>query len=108
MTMTHVGHRVIRGRAAVQRHAREARGPHGATWPASGSELDGEAAPFEPGQYMTIGVFADGKLYQRPYSVASAAGDAGTEGYEFYVRHVPVLRFTTLLWRLPGRGTGCA
>ena len=62
---------------------------------------DGEAAHFEPGQYMTIGVYADGKLYQRPYSVASAPGDTGETGYEFYVRLVPVLRFTTLLWRLP-------
>ena len=62
---------------------------------------DGEAAHFEPGQYMTIGVYADGMLYQRPYSVASAPGDTGEEGYEFYVRLVPVLRFTTLLWRLP-------
>ena len=62
---------------------------------------DGEAARFEPGQYMTIGVFADEKLYQRPYSVASAPGATGEEGYEFYVRRVPVLRFTTLLWRLP-------
>ena len=33
---------------------------------------DGEAAHFEPGQYMTIGVIADGKMLQRPYSVASA------------------------------------
>ena len=31
---------------------------------------DGEASHFEPGQYMTIGVYADDKLYQRPYSVA--------------------------------------
>jgi ferredoxin--NADP+ reductase len=62
---------------------------------------DGEAAHFEPGQYMTIGVYADGMLYQRPYSVASAPGDTGEEGYEFYVRLVPILRFTTLLWRLP-------
>ena len=38
---------------------------------------------------------------QRPYSVASAPRVAGTEGYEFYVRLVPILRFTTLLWRLP-------
>ena len=52
---------------------------------------------------MTIGVFADDKLWQRPYSVASAPNVAGTEGYEFYVRLVPVIRFTTLLWRLrPG------
>ncbi len=64
-------------------------------------KLDGEPIPFEPGQYLTIGVFADGKLWQRPYSVASAPLVAGTEGYEFYVRRVPILRFTTLLWRLP-------
>ncbi|HEY6057715.1 MAG TPA: FAD-binding oxidoreductase, partial [Candidatus Limnocylindrales bacterium] len=50
---------------------------------------------------MTIGVFADGKLVQRPYSVASSPRVAGSEGYEFYVRHVPVIRFTTALWRLP-------
>jgi len=63
--------------------------------------LDGEPVAFEPGQYLTIGVFADGKLVQRPYSVASAPRVAGSEGYEFYVRLVPILRFTTLLWRLP-------
>jgi ferredoxin-NADP reductase len=62
--------------------------------------LDGDPIPFAAGQYMTIGVFADGKLWQRPYSVASAPGRAGTEGYELYVRLVPVIRFTTLLWRL--------
>jgi ferredoxin--NADP+ reductase len=62
---------------------------------------DGEPPSFEPGQYMTIGVFADEKLYQRPYSVASPPADIPTKGYEFYVRRVPILRFTTLLWRLP-------
>ena len=35
--------------------------------------FDGEPTPFEPGQYMTIGVFVDGKIVQRPYSVASRA-----------------------------------
>ncbi len=66
-------------------------------------KVDGNPVPFEPGQYMTIGVFADDKLWQRPYSVASAPAVAGSEGYEFYVRLVPVIRFTTLLWRLqPG------
>ncbi len=60
----------------------------------------GEPVPFEPGQYMTIGVYADGRLVQRPYSVASSPRTAG-DGYEFYVRLVPMLRFTTLLWRLP-------
>jgi ferredoxin--NADP+ reductase len=63
-------------------------------------KLDGEPARFEAGQYMTAGVFADGKLWQRPYSVASAPSVAGTEGYELYVRLIPVIRFTTLLWRI--------
>jgi ferredoxin--NADP+ reductase len=63
--------------------------------------LDGPPAPFEPGQYMTTGVIADGKMLQRPYSVASAPSLAGTDGYEIFVRHVPILRFTTALWRLP-------
>jgi ferredoxin-NADP reductase len=64
-------------------------------------KLDGEPVAFSPGQYMTIGVFADGKLWQRPYSVASAPIESGDTGYELYVRHVPIIRFTTLLWRLP-------
>jgi ferredoxin--NADP+ reductase len=63
--------------------------------------FDGQPTPFDPGQYMTIGVYAEGKLVQRPYSVASAPEAAGSEGYEMYVRLVPVMRFTTLLWRLP-------
>jgi ferredoxin--NADP+ reductase len=62
--------------------------------------FDGAPTPFEPGQYMTIGVMADGKLWQRPYSVASSPRVAGSDGYEFYVRLVPIMRFTTLLWRL--------
>ena len=63
--------------------------------------FDGEPTPFEPGQYMTIGVYADEKIVQRPYSVASDPSVADSEGYEMYVRLVPVPRFTTLLWRLP-------
>ena len=62
--------------------------------------FDGEPAPFEPGQYMTIGVFADGRIVQRPYSVASSPRTAA-EGYEFYVRLVEGGQFTPLLWRLP-------
>ena len=50
---------------------------------------------------MTIGVVADGKLLQRPYSVASPPTASDDEGYEFFIRHVPVVRFTTALWRLP-------
>ena len=63
-------------------------------------KVDGPAAPFMPGQYMTAGVVADGKMLQRPYSVASAPSTADTQGYELFVRHVPVVRFTTALWRL--------
>ena len=64
-------------------------------------KFDGPATPFEPGQYMTTGVVADGRMLQRPYSVASGPSSADTEGYEFFVRHVPIIRFTTALWRLP-------
>ena len=63
--------------------------------------FDGEPTPFVPGQYMTIGVFADGKLAQRPYSVASPPFEAGDTGYEFYIRLVQGGHFTPLLWRLP-------
>lgn len=63
--------------------------------------FDGEPTPFEPGQYMTIGVFIDGKIVQRPYSVASAPSSAGVDGYEFYVRRVGGGTFTPVLWDLP-------
>jgi ferredoxin/flavodoxin---NADP+ reductase len=59
-----------------------------------------EARRFEPGQYMTIGVVANGKLVQRPYSVASAPAHA-EDGYEMYVRLVDGGKFTPLLWQLP-------
>jgi ferredoxin/flavodoxin---NADP+ reductase len=63
-------------------------------------KLDAPAIPFIPGQYMTIGVVTDEKMLQRPYSIASAPETADTLGYELFVRHVPVVRFTTALWRL--------
>ena len=63
--------------------------------------FDGEPTPFETGQYMTIGVMADGRIVQRPYSVASAPTVAGTDGYEFYVRLVQGGTFTPLFWGLP-------
>jgi ferredoxin--NADP+ reductase len=63
--------------------------------------FDGEPTAFETGQYMTIGVMADGKIVQRPYSVASPPAVIGTEGYEFYVRLVQGGTFTPLLWDLP-------
>ena len=71
-------------------------------------KFDGEPTPFEPGQYMTIGVFAADaasptgtRIVQRPYSIASDPGAAGTDGYEMYVRLVEGGMFTPLLWRLP-------
>ncbi len=63
--------------------------------------MDGDATPFAAGQYMTTGVMTEGRILQRPYSVASPPAVANTEGYEFFVRWVPILRFTTALWRLP-------
>ena len=39
--------------------------------------FDSDPTPFEPGQYMTIGVHTEGKLLQRPYSVASSPREAG-------------------------------
>jgi ferredoxin--NADP+ reductase len=63
--------------------------------------FDGDPTPFEPGQYMTIGVMAGGRIVQRPYSVASDPARAGDEGYEFYVRLVDGGTFTPLLWDVP-------
>jgi len=58
-----------------------------------------EPVAFEPGQYLTIGVESEGKLIQRPYSVASSARETD-DGYEYYVRLVTGGLFTPLLWRL--------
>jgi ferredoxin--NADP+ reductase len=62
--------------------------------------FEGEAVQFEPGQYLTIGVESNGKLVQRPYSVASSPREV-EDGYEYYVRLVPEGLFTPLLWRVP-------
>ena len=64
-------------------------------------KFDGAGVPFECGQYMTIGVMVDGRLVQRPYSVASDPGICDTDGYELYVRLVKGGQFTPLLWQLP-------
>jgi ferredoxin-NADP reductase len=65
---------------------------------------DGDFVDFEPGQYLTIGVESNGKLIQRPYSVASSPRQRDG-GYEFYVRLVTGGLFTPLLWRAPiGQG----
>jgi ferredoxin-NADP reductase len=70
--------------------------------------FDGDATPFESGQYMTIGVFVEDattptgtRIVQRPYSIASDPFVAGSDGYEMYIRLVQGGMFTPLLWRLP-------
>ena len=50
--------------------------------------FDGEPTPFEAGQYMTIGVMVDGRIVQRPYSVASATG-RGRHGWLRVLRPGP-------------------
>ena len=66
--------------------------------------FDSDPTPFSPGQYMTIGVMVDGRIVQRPYSVASSPSTAGVDGYELYIRLVKGGIFTPLLWRLPVGG----
>src|SRR5258708_4664000 len=61
--------------------------------------LDASRKPFEAGQYMTIGIFADGRIVQRPFSVASDPDVAGSDGYELYVRLVAGGEVTPSLWR---------
>ncbi len=53
-----------------------------------------------PGQYMSVGLWLDGQLVQRPYSSASRRSDAELE---FLVRRVAGGRLTPWLWRIaPG------
>ena len=52
---------------------------------------------FAPGQYATLGVESDGKLVERPYSVASAPHETYLE---FFVELVPHGRLTPLLFTL--------
>lgn len=59
---------------------------------------DGPPFPFVPGQYVTVGLEADGRLVQRPYSIASSARRLD-EAYELYVRLVPTGELTPLLFR---------
>ena len=62
--------------------------------------FDGDIVPFEPGQYLTIGLESNGKLVQRPYSVANSPREL-EDGYEYYLRLVPEGLFTPLVWRVP-------
>lgn len=60
----------------------------------------GTPVPFEPGQYVTIGVKVGEKWLQRPYSIASSARDLAG-GYELYLRLVRGGAFTPLAFSLP-------
>lgn len=59
--------------------------------------LDTAPFPFEPGQYIAIGLELSRGLVQRPYSIASSALRLG-DGYELYIRRVPGGAFTPSLF----------
>ena len=60
--------------------------------------LDAPLAKFEPGQYVSLGVFDDAAgLVQRPYSIVSL--DAGGKRLELFIRRLPDGRLSNLLWR---------
>ena len=59
----------------------------------------GPVPPFEPGQYLALGISVDDRLIQRPYSTSSPAGT--TDELEFLIRLVPGGTFTPFLWALP-------
>ena len=69
--------------------------------------FDGEPTPFEPGQYMTIGVIVDGKIVQRPYSVASAPARAGDDGLRVLRPARPGRDVHAAAVAAAGRRTGC-
>jgi ferredoxin-NADP reductase len=57
---------------------------------------DDGVGPFEPGQYFALGLTADGRPLQRPYSTSSSPGSRIE--LEFLVRLVPDGAFTPRLW----------
>jgi len=63
--------------------------------------LDEPLSGFRPGQYVSVGVFADGAFVQRPYSVVTLRGDG--DRVELFIRRLATGAMTTLLWGLtPG------
>jgi ferredoxin--NADP+ reductase len=65
-------------------------------------EPDDGPDPFEPGQYMTLGLLDGDMLLQRPYSTASPKG--ASRHHEFLIRRVPGGTLTPLLWTVPVGG----
>ena len=64
--------------------------------------FDGDPTPFAAGQYMTIGVMVDGKIVQRPYSVASAPATAGAEATEYGRCEILPSTITPMVMYWPG------
>ena len=60
---------------------------------------DGPAIPHLAGQYLALGIWADGRLLQRPYSTASPP--TASAELEFLIRRVPHGALTPRLWDLP-------
>ena len=60
---------------------------------------DGPAALHVAGQYLALGIWADGRPLQRPYSTASPP--TATDELEFLIRRVPHGALTPRLWELP-------
>jgi ferredoxin--NADP+ reductase len=61
----------------------------------------GEPISFAAGQYVTIGLFHEEKLVERPYSVASAPGEPEME---FFIERVTGGRLTPQLYDVPVGG----
>ena len=95
----HPRHRA--GRRCLQRDARRPRGPR------AGPRLLPRQAGRARGPVRARAVHDDRRDRGRQAPPAAVLGRVGaptvsdTQGYELFVRHVPVVRFTTALWRLP-------
>ena len=63
---------------------------------------DDPLPPIRPGQYLALGLILNGRVLQRPYSTATAAGVS--DELEFLIRLVPTGTLTPILWDL-GVGT---
>ena len=61
---------------------------------------DGISPRHVAGQYLALGIWADGRLLQRPYSTASPPTGAA-DLLEFLIRRVPHGQLTPRLWELP-------
>lgn len=61
--------------------------------------LDAPLGRYRPGQYVSLGVLADGEWIQRPYSIVSL--DGGADRVELFIRRVPDGALSSRLWTLP-------